>query len=225
MIILLYIIGFVFIGAAIALLYWRYSRLELIVRRFLHDLRNHLMAFDTFHQAFPLEPDQKALQKLAVENKILFLQLNAYIHGFETYMKSERYKNIPSEVIELNALLRQRKAFIDRCDYAHRYQWDFDIPDRPFILKANPYLLNCLMDNLMGNALKHSKKNGRISIVLKEHKKKGRLIIRNEKGQILKVRPGGNQGLYFVKKISPQLRSKIAINDEKRFYTVTCDFE
>ena len=224
MIILLSIVGMVSIGVAITLLYLRHRRLKLILRCFLHDIGNHLMAFSSFHQIFPLEYDQKVLQKLANENKILFLQISAYVQGFKSYLEEGKGK-ISLENIELNELLQQRKALINQCDYADLYQWNFNISDNPFILKTNPYLLNCLMDNLVGNAIKHTKRGGRVSVVFKEYKKMGRLIIRNEKGRHFKAKPGDNQGLYFVKKISPKLRSKIVIKDEKDFYTVVCDFD
>lgn len=224
MIVLLGIVGIVSIGVAITLLYWRHRRLKLILRRFLHDLGNHLMAFSAFHQIFPSEYSQKELWKLANENKILFLQISAYVQGFKSYLEEGKGK-ISFEDIELNELLRQRKALISQCDYADLYQWSFNISDSPFILKTNPYLLNCLMDNLVGNAIKHTKRGGKVSVVFRKYKKRGRLIIRNEKDRSSKARPGENQGLYFIKKISPQLRSKIVIKDEKHFYTVVCDFD
>lgn len=95
----------------------------------------------------------------------------------ETLLLLSKIENrqFPDEVdVDFCALIAKQLDFVEELLELKKISLELDL-QHPFVLKANPYLAEILISNLLNNALRHNVENGKISIASSP----GRLMISN----------------------------------------------
>ncbi|MFC1656201.1 hypothetical protein ACFL3C_05000, partial [Patescibacteria group bacterium] len=208
----------------------KYRDFKLIVRYFLHDLGNYMTTLTIFQDYFEMQKgidDQNQLKVLQDENRVLIDNMRDHLFVFSgSFQKGLLGKKDVDEVDFCELLEKHKDSLLRKGMLKRKYAWKFSIPETPIILKTNMHLLNSMLGNLFCNIRKYAKEGSEISVTLKnvDDRKHATLVIQNEKDldRIAKNRKG--QGLYFIKKFSPQLHAKVNLSESENQFKTECHF-
>ena len=152
-----------------------------------------------------------------------FLDIEKYEKGLITY----NHDNI----IDISGIIKQKKPLYEEHARINNLSVTFDLDDEVFV-KSNPSALERIINNLFENAVRYSKKNGEIKILLRREDGKAILKVKDngrgiEKEKLDRIfqpyyqitHPGKNNqglgmGLFIVKSIVDSLNGTIDVQSE-----------
>lgn len=148
-------------------------------------------------------------------------------------------QDLELEKIELTALLKNSLLkYYDQLNH-NNFEVDLELPDHLIFINGNSVAIERIIQNILGNVLKHGKETLSVKLMKKDNKIK--LIVKNKSQNSIKqidrlidrfysenlsqLETSSGLGLYIVKEIIESMDGDLSLSYTEPYFTLTLEWD
>lgn len=213
------------------------ERFKVALHNITHDIRTPLTISWGYVQQLIQETNQNSivLKKIESNIKLVSKRLEVLLE-FQALLEKQ---DLELEKIELTALLKNSLLkYYDPLNH-NNFEVELDLPDHLIFINGNSVAIERIIQNILGNVLKHGKetlsvklikKNNKIKLIVKNKsqnsiKQIDRLIDRFYSENLSQLETSSGLGLYIVKEIIESMDGDLSLSYTDPYFTLTLEWD
>ncbi|MFQ6324399.1 sensor histidine kinase [Lactococcus garvieae] len=213
------------------------ERFKVALHNITHDIRTPLTISWGYVQQLIQESNQNSivLKKIESNIKLVSKRLEVLLE-FQALLEKQ---DLELEKIELTALLKNSLLkYYDQLNH-NNFEVELDLPDHLIFINGNSVAIERIIQNILGNVLKHGKetlsvklikKNNKINLIVKNKsqnsiKQINRLIDRFYSENLSQLETSSGLGLYIVKEIIESMDGDLSLSYTEPYFTLTLEWD
>lgn len=213
------------------------ERFKVALHNITHDIRTPLTISWGYVQQLIQESNQNSivLKKIESNIKLVSKRLEVLLE-FQALLEKQ---DLELEKIELTALLKNSLLkYYDQLNH-NNFEVELDLPDHLIFINGNSVAIERIIQNILGNVLKHGKetlsvklikKNNKINLIVKNKsqnsiKQIDRLIDRFYSENLSQLETSSGLGLYIVKEIIESMDGDLSLSYTEPYFTLTLEWD
>ncbi|WP_285141044.1 sensor histidine kinase [Lactococcus petauri] len=213
------------------------ERFKVALHNITHDIRTPLTISWGYIQQLIKESNQNSIGLNKVESniKLVSKRLEVLLE-FQALLEKQ---DLELEKIELTALLKNSLLkYYDQLNN-NNFEVELDLPDYLIFINGNSVAIERIIQNILGNVLKHGKETLSVKLLKKDNKIK--LIVKNKSQNSIKqinrlidrfysenlsqLETSSGLGLYIVKEIVESMDGDLSLSYTEPYFTLTLEWD